>query len=312
MSFAVLLKGANVLRKARLRNYTIRRFNKGSWNRTLVHSSAKINGPTGKAITSLATLAATWVTYVCFRTLENDANLLDDQDTTVNVDNSVSPFPTKLGPPEYPVSAKYVLLGYGARSVTFVSFRVYALGVYIAEQDRHLIPNVLNSKFLSTAFIDTDPSKSHQENVKEAMSDPKKSSILIDNLLDSGARMLVKITPVRNTDFNHLRDGFVKSVLNHPEAKNNQEVLSAGLEELRKAFTLKGKVAKNDDLIVELQANGGLQLSYYDRKRGHVTLLGRVNQQLVGKYLFSQYMSGPKPLSPSAKDSVASHIVALV
>lgn len=287
---------------------------RGGFSRSLIQSAAH-SANKRKLVglkTSLVALAATFTSYGIYNVLDNDAHLLDDQDSTVCVDRSVTPFATILGPPELPLSTKYVMLGYGVRSVTFVSFRVYALGVYIAEQDKHLIPDVLNSKFLSTAFIDTDSEKPHQENVKDAMDDPDKSSILIGNLLDSGARMLVKLTPVRNTDFNHLRDGFIRTILNHPEAKKNQELLTPGLDELKKAFTLNGKVAKDDDLIVELQANGSLQLSYYDRKKDKVKSMGRVDQPIVGKYLFSQYMSGPKPLSPSAKASVASHIAALV
>lgn len=244
--------------------------------------------------------------------LHNDANILDDGETSVNVDGAVSPFPVKLGPPKLPLSTEYSLLGYGFRSVTFISFKVYALGIYIADQDRHLVPDVLDSKFLSTAFIDTDASKSHKENVKQALDDPEKSTLLVGNLLDSGVRMAAKLTPIRNTDFNHLRDGFIRTILNHPEAKNNQETLSAGLEELKQAFSEKGRVAKDDDLVVELQANGGLQFFYFNRKKDQVTTMGHVNEPLVGKLLFSQYMSGPKPLSPSAKESVASHLAAMV
>lgn len=250
--------------------------------------------------------------FTTLKPFYNDANVHDDEETTVNVDNAVTPFSVKLGPPQLPLSTQYSLLGYGFRSVTFISFKVYALGIYIADQDKHLIPEVLDSKFLSSAFIDIDASKSHKENVKRALDDPERSTVLIGNLLDSGARMLAKITPVRNTDFNHLRDGFIRTILNHPEAKNHQEVLSAGLEELKQAFTEKGKVAKDDDLLIELQANGELQFSYFNRKKDQVVTMGHVYEPLVSKLLFSQYMSGPKPLSPSAKESVAAHISAMV
>lgn len=261
---------------------------------------------------ALAAATILGTTSLTCAVLENDASLNDDAEKTVSVDPSVTPFPIQVGPPEYPLSTVYSLLGYGFRSVTFISFRVYALGIYIADQDKHLIPDVLDSKFLSNAFIDTDGTKSHAENLKEALDDPVKSTVLIGNLLDSGTRMMAKLTPVRNTDFNHLKDGFIRTILNHPEAKNNQAVLSAGLEELRKAFTEKGRVAKDDDLIVELQANGSLQFSYHDRKKDQMVRMGLVNEPLVGKLLFSQYMSGPKPLSPSTKNSIAAHIAAMV
>lgn len=247
-----------------------------------------------------------------YQSINNDQNIKDDAENSVRVDKSVSPFPTKLAPPEFPLTTSYTLLGYGTRSVTFVGFKVYALGIYSADLDLQLIPTVLDSKFLSTAFIDTDPSKPHSENVQTALNDPIKSRILIGNLLDSGIRMVAKITPIRNTDFNHLKDGLVKSIMGHPDANANQECLSKGLKELKEAFTRKGSVPKDDDLIIELQANSGLQLYYYNRKKNDFVSLGQVSEPIIGKFLFSQYLSGPKPLSPNTKESVASKITTLV
>lgn len=304
----VLLGGAQAIKGAKPIALCTKR--SASWSAHGKVSIAKGNNSALKY--AVAVGAAGLATFATFDKLQSDANIQDDAEHSVSVDSSVTPFPTKLGPPALPLSAEFTLLGYGFRSVTFLSFKVYALGIYIADQDRHLIPDVLDSKFMSTAFIDTDPSKSHSENVKKALDDPTKSTVLIGNVLDSGARMLAKLTPVRNTDFNHLRDGFIRTILNHPEAKDNQERLTAGLEELKKAFTEKGKVAKDDDLLVELQANGSLQFSYFNRKKDQVVTMGHVDEPLVGKFLFSQYMSGPKPLSPSARESVATRVAAMV
>ncbi|QLL32463.1 hypothetical protein HG536_0C06320 [Torulaspora globosa] len=309
----------NILRQAPLKagrsfsifNPSIRYARKLSSSRTQGHLSRTANKYSNLAI-ALALGGCGIVALANLGKLHNDANVWDDGEATVNVDSAVTPFPVRLGPPKLPLSTEFSMLGYGFRSVTFISFKVYALGIYIADQDRHLVADVLDSKFLTTAFIDTDASRSHKENVKQALDDPEKSTLLIGNLLDSGVRMAAKLTPIRNTDFNHLRDGFIRTILNHPEAKNNQEVLSAGLDELKQAFSEKGRIAKDDDLVVELQANGGLQFFYFNRKKDQVTTMGRVQEPLVGKLLFSQYMSGPKPLSPSAKESVASHLAAMV
>ncbi|AQZ18389.1 AIM46 (YHR199C) [Zygosaccharomyces parabailii] len=297
--------------KCALRNLSslyIRRANSHS----LALSKSVSRNKRGNYGLTLIGLAAAWAAINQTIPTENDADVNDDAENTVVVDRSVSPFPIHLAPPQYPLSTSYSLLGYGFRYVTFVSFRVYALGIYIADQDRHLVHDVLSTKFLSTVFIDTDQAKSHKENVADAMKNPEKSAVLIGNLLDAGCRMLAKITPVRNTDFNHLKDGLVRTILNHPDAKNNYELLNPGLEQLKNAFTRKGKVPKDHDLMLELQANGSLQLSYYDRGNDEMVILGQVNEPLVGKFLFSQYMSGPKPLSPSTQQSVAEHIVSLV
>ncbi|SCU92455.1 LAFA_0F10660g1_1 [Lachancea sp. 'fantastica'] len=242
----------------------------------------------------------------------NDVGLLEDNRESVMVDKSVAPFLTELGPPDFPLTTAYTLLGFGTRSVTFVNFKVYALGLYVAKQDLSLISQILSTNYLSQAFVDTDASKSHSENIELALRDPVKSRTLIGNLIDGGVRMTAKITPIRNTDFNHLKEGLVKSILNHPDAKSNQEVVSRGIQQLKDAFIRKGSVPKNDDLLVELQVNGSLQLSYRSRKSEEQVMLGRVDEPLIGRLLFSQYLSGPKPLSSTARDSFVAKVKTLV
>jgi hypothetical protein len=231
---------------------------------------------------------------------------LDDKvcelNNTVQVDNDVDPFPTQV---EY--STKYDLLGFGTRSVTFLSFRVYALGIYAASQDLSKIPTVLDSKFLSTAFIDTDPIKSHRENVLNALKDSTKSKILISNLLDSNIRLVARITPIRNTDFNHLRDGLVKSIL---AAKIKDEDLDQGLQELKEAFLRKGSAPKNSNLILERLEDGQLQLYFENTKTGENVTLGKVKRPILSKVLFLQYLSGG--LSPSTRDSCIEKISQIV
>ncbi|QEU62251.1 Aim46 [Kluyveromyces lactis] len=276
---------------------------------TLIKRDKKPNGFRGMLalFVGIGTLAVSGLST----NLYNDQNVKEDPWKSVSVDKSIDPFPTELKASEFPISTEYVMLGFGIRSVTFISFKVYGLGIYAAKEDLGLIPKVLDSNFLSTAFIDFDSSKSHKENLKTALDNPETSRILINNLLDSGIRLVAKITPIRNTDFNHLKDGLVKSILGHPDSKKDEDRLTNGLQQLRDAFSRKGSVPKNNDLLIELQANGYLQVSYFDRKTGESTTMGQVKETLIGKLLFSQYLSGPKPLSPSTKDSVVSKLVTL-
>lgn len=75
----------------------------------------------------------------------------------------------------------------------------------MAVEDKHLVAEVLDSKFLSQAFIDTESSsslvKSHQEKLRDALNDPAKAPILINNLLDSGIRLMSKNTPIKAGSF---------------------------------------------------------------------------------------------------------------
>lgn len=247
-----------------------------------------------------------------YHLIKNDPNLNDDPFKYVVVDESVSPFPTNLFTSDFTLSTNYTMLGYGTRSVTFLKFKIYALGIYAADADLNLISKVLDSNFLSSQFIDTDKFKSHKENVKTALGDPQKSGILVSNLLDSGIRMLAKITPIRNTDLNHLRDGLIKSILSHPESKCNEARISEGLDELRNAFSKKGSVPKDDDLIIELNKDCGLTLYHRSRKTCDMIVLGHVKEPIIGKFLFAQYLSGKNPLSPSTQQSVADKLSRMV
>ncbi|AAS50695.1 ABL076Wp [Eremothecium gossypii ATCC 10895] len=248
--------------------------------------------------------------FVLYSAFHNDSAESDFPEL-VEVYPGVRPFPAVLGPPELPLQTNYKLLGHGVRAVTFLSFKVYALGIYAAVDDLPLIPRTLSAEYLST--LDTEkvdaPAK---EQLYKAMQDHEKSRAVVNDLLGKGLRLVAKITPIRNTDFTHLKDGLVKSILNHPAARHEGETLANGLEELRAAFTRRGSVPKDDDLVLELQATGALQLYHRDAKTGQTTTLGKVTEPLIGRYLFSQYLSGKAPLSKDTKDSVTRKIISMV
>ena len=259
-------------------------------------------------IAAIAAIVGTSLKDIVF----NDEDLADDALNSVTIDSSISPFPNNIDPKSYQVETNYSLLGFGMRAVTFLKFKIYALGIYISEDDKHLISEIFSTKYLSTTFIDTYSTNNHKENFYEALNDPKKSLILIGNLLDSGIRMLAKVTPVRNTDFNHLRDGITITVMNHPDAAGKSEELKNGLNQLKDALSNKGSVSKNDDLLIELQSSGTLRFTHHNRKKDKFVLLGTVSDPIIGKFLFGQYIGGPRPLSQATKESVTTKLVSMV
>lgn len=254
---------------------------------------------------------STIATAATFSLINFNSQLLDSNtiklDATITpngvlVDKNVDPLPK-----EFKLAEDSVLLGYGTRAVTFLKFKVYALGIYVAKQDIGKIAEVLDSKFLSTAFIDTDKSKSHEQNVFDALHDKTKSKILISNLLDSNIRLIARISPIRNTDFNHLKDGLVKSII---ASGYKDEDLQEGLQELRDAFLRKGSVPKNHILALERLNSGELQLYYINTQTSTQEKLGLVKNPIISKLLFLQYLSGG--LSPDAKETSIKRISELV
>lgn len=191
---------------------------------------------------------------------------------TVIVDSSASAFPKAID--------NFTLLGCGIRAVTFVGFKVYAAGLY----------------------IQNNVSQEVKKLIKEDFGDLKaEESTEVINKLWEITDYKVRISPVRNTDFNHLKDGFIKLILANPMAKNNEQV-AEGLDQLRNVFKgHKGSVPKGHVLLLE--SNGGkLSFTYQDPK-GTEMVLGTVEEPLVSKLLFECYLSSRKPLSDQLRKS---------
>lgn len=191
---------------------------------------------------------------------------------TVIVDSAASPFPKAID--------NFVLVGSGVRAVTFVGFKVYAAGLYLQKSASQEIKKLIKEDFGSLKA---------------------EESTEIVNKLWEITDYKVRISPVRNTDFSHLKDGFIKLILANPMAKKNEKV-AEGLDQLRDVFNgHKGSVPKGHVLLLE--SNGGkLSITYKDPK-GTSKLLGTVQEPLVSKLLFECYLSSRKPLSDPLRKS---------
>ncbi|CUM66796.1 uncharacterized protein PRCAT00004478001 [Priceomyces carsonii] len=227
-----------------------------------------------------------------YSTLSSDSK--KDIENTVSVDKSIDPFPTHLNNKGNSLSSsEFQLLGYGVRSVTFLNFKVYGIGLYIANDDINIAKNVLH-RVQNVSSL----------SLKDSLLDPVESSLIIEQLIDEGVRFAVRISPVRNTDFNHLRDGLIKSILAHPKSKEVRESVSSGLDELRNAFSgRKGSVPKNHVLYLECLPSKRLKVAYFNPDKDTGVIMGTVNNPIVSKLLFLQYLSGKKPLSEPLRQS---------
>jgi hypothetical protein len=220
---------------------------------------------------------------------------------TVQPDTKVDPFPVQL---TVATGQKYDLLGVGVRTVSFLSFHVYALGIYINDDDRLVAKDILAQAGVS------------REEREKALLDPNEGGEIMAKLLNRGVRFLIRIVPVRNTDFGHMRDGFVRTTMAHPRFKEegNNEDVGHGISELKRAFGRKRTIPKGRILYLDRAADGTLAVYFYDAlsENGHIPeLLGTVSQPLVSELLFLQYTSGSKPSSESARQNAVKGLSAL-
>lgn len=219
---------------------------------------------------------------------------------SLEADDKIQP-PTKCDPFDRTIDVKgedYEVIGVGYRAVTFMNFHVYALGIYIAKEDFAKAHKVLD----------------RIADLSGALSDPVKSAEVVGSLLDHGVRFAVRIVPVRNTDFLHIRDGLVRSVMANPEFKQrgNDSSIGEGLNELKQAFGRKRKIAKGDVITIAQLKDGKLYATFALKDtQSSPEELGYVQDPVIGRLLFLQYMSGKNPNSPTACKSSHDGLVAL-
>lgn len=223
---------------------------------------------------------------------------------SVQPPTSTPPFPVKLSAD----GKEWSLLGCGVRRVSFLGFDVYAIGLYMPETQKREVRELLQS---TSGF---QSANGDVEEFKKSLLDPVHGAAKIRWLLDQGIDIRIRIVPVRNTDFGHLRDGFVRTILAHPEAKEQTKAFADGLSELKTIFSRKMSVPKHNVLVMNREGNtGDLKITYYDAKNegdlGQGDVLGTVHNPQVSELLLLQYLTGKKPISETLRDSVIDGLV---
>ncbi|CAL9736924.1 hypothetical protein MOSE0_K10814 [Monosporozyma servazzii] len=230
----------------------------------------------------------------------------------ITIHEDLKPYTVNLSTEDTPFQTNYTLVGSGVRTLSISTFKVYGMGIYMADEDFPLVAKIIDSNYLSKTFIDTNDGKfkdlSHKEKVKLALNDPVKSEIILNSLLDGGVRLLIKMTPIIKSNLTFIREGgIVKSLKNSPEYNNLKDypgahdIVEKGIEEIRKAYDRKGSLVINDDLVMELNKESLLQFYFYKIKANKFFTMGHVEEPLVGKILFRNYLSANKPLCEEAR-----------
>lgn len=218
----------------------------------------------------------------------------------VDVDSGIDPFPTQLSKSNCSVvNNVQKLIATGVRSVTFISFKVYAVGLYVPKNYESQIGKTVGLWLKETG-------KSPAELLEDKQTSQEMLAAMSEKL-----NYTIRITPVRNTDFGHLRDGFVKTILACPMTKTKREEVAVGVEQLRDAFKgFKGSVPKNHSLYL-VSENSTITM-HYEGKNGDVKTLGKITEPSISQVLFVLYFSSVKPISEPLRKSFVSYVTATV
>lgn len=208
------------------------------------------------------------------------------------------------------LGTEYQLVGLGIRSVSFLSIQVYVVGFYVARQDIASLQNYLVKKVnrLATTLVPGE-----KEELRRSLLHPEEGEKTFDELLkEANCRTAFRIVPVRDTDFHHLRDGFVRAIT--ARSKGNELYSDDAFGEAMRGFKglmNRGKVPTNDELLLCRDGKGHMNVIYDDRKAGRVEL-GAVEDERVSRLLWLNYLAGKKVASEGARLSVIDGVMEFV
>ncbi|KAI0517474.1 chalcone-flavanone isomerase [Xylaria bambusicola] len=206
---------------------------------------------------------------------------------------------------------EYTLVGLGVRTVTFLGFEVYMVGYYMATQDIAAVQARLVKEInpIATTLV-----PSEKETLRKALLDPEHGEKLWNSILkDIRPRSLFRIIPVRDTDFHHLRDGFVRAITARTQGNNPEfgdEAFGLAMKDFKSLFN-RGKVPKSRELLLCRDAVGRLTVTYDDGKTG-MGSIGRVVDERVSRLLWLNYLAGKAVASEPARKNIVDGIMEFV
>ncbi|CEI91757.1 Putative Chalcone-flavanone isomerase [Rhizopus microsporus] len=168
------------------------------------------------------------------------------------------------------------LIGLGVRTVTFLQMHVYVLGLYMKTDDIESLKNLDGFKeFDRQKFLENEE--------------------MANNLVDQPYDISIRLVPVRATNTQHLRDGFVRLFMQRLKTQSltedeEREVLKA-IQDFKSKF-VNMNVKKHTEFIFTKTKEGGLKIVYEGKE------WGTVDNKWVAKNFIMGYLS---PISPSSE-----------
>lgn len=240
--------------------------------------------------------------------LPDFAKTSSSQPTRPDAPNTVSSVaaPTLIVAPAADSETEYTLVGLGTRSVSFLGINVYVLGYYVATADIAELQARLVKKInpIASTLVSTE-----KDDLRKKLLDAAEGEQVWDELLSAGvpARSLIRIVPVRDTDFPHLRDGFVRAI--QARAGNaKDEQFGQAMKDFRQAFN-RGKVPKRKELLLLRDKQGRLTMVYDDGKTQGKQVMGTIDDERISRALWMNYLAGKNVASEEARKNIVHGIM---
>lgn len=276
--------------------------------------------------------------------------------------SSVPLFPTTIQLPKYQGSStpsniqsgdevigteeeEYQLLGLGIRTVSFLRIQVYVVGLYVAKSDivelqQRLVQVAVNppseEQVISNpvgATSATSLVSTERQLLKELLLDEEKGEDVWNAILkDDGLRTAFRIVPTRNTDFLHLRDGWVRGITARAQKANlkakaaapvgeaaplgeyQDESFGSAMNDFKGLFGggQRKNVPKGQTLVLMRSAHGELDALFQPDAAKPFRFMGRVSDERIGRLVWLNYLAGKNVSSEDARRSVVDGVMGIV
>ncbi|KAL8899896.1 MAG: hypothetical protein Q9207_005967, partial [Kuettlingeria erythrocarpa] len=233
------------------------------------------------------------------------------------------------------------LLGLGIRKVSFLRIQVYVVGLYVAKSDLpKLQEGMVRAFFTSSAQGDStvssattlvdDEKTQLRKLLVEGGKDGRGEKIWDEVLKASGVKSVLRIVPTRNTDFGHMREGWVRNIQSRSGAQGKggvlgekeREGLAESVTEFKGIFGGGRKgVDKGKVLLMSRGADGGLGVWVEDEvpeqaekkgERGEMKYLGGMKDERISRLVWLGYLGGNNVASEDARQNVVEGVMDIV
>ena len=165
-----------------------------------------------------------------------------------------------------------------------------------------------------------------RQQLKQLLLDPERGDAVWDAILKKeGLRTAFRIVPTRNTDFLHLRDGWVRGITGRAQKANAIAGGGAEGEYQDESFgtalnTFKGlfgggqrkSVPKGQTLLLLRSARGELDALFQPESAKPARWMGRVSDERISRLVWLNYLAGKNVSSEAARRSVVDGVMGIV
>ncbi|KAF7630266.1 chalcone-flavanone isomerase-domain-containing protein [Aspergillus flavus] len=240
--------------------------------------------------------------------------------------------------PESVEEEEYQLLGLGIRTVSFLKIQVYVVGMYVAKSDiselqQRLVRTAVNPPGAKEGVVDTPGATSatslvstERQGLKELLLDAERGDEVWDAVIrGDGLKTAFRIVPTRNTDFLHLRDGWVRGITGRAQKANakalegaqsefQDESFGTALNDFKSLFGggQRKNVPKGQTLLLVRGGRGELDALFHPDPAKPVRFLGRVSDERISRLVWLNYLAGKNVSSEGARQSVVDGVMGIV